>query len=306
MSQEKRILFLYCEEPVHAGKGTSTGTIDLPIQRESHTNLPKFEGSGLRGAIREAIGDNIGHDDNDFNRIFGNRHNGEKHSAVDFTDASILFFPVRSAKGIIAWLTCPFVLNRFARDVNKMFGQTLEIKNLSSIDGGIIITQKCSNIELDKKVVLEEFLFTAIEKDVQIDGKGIGTWILEMLGNITDNEITNMLKTNIGIVEDEVFRDFTELFTPKITRNSIDPNTGIANETGLFNEEFLPPETILYAFATADDEFKEKEDERLTAKNNIKFIDDDLPTLFKAGGDKGIGKGLLRRSLYPINTAKTE
>lgn len=39
---------------MHVGAGSSTGTIDLPIQREKHTNFPHIEGSSLRGAIREA------------------------------------------------------------------------------------------------------------------------------------------------------------------------------------------------------------------------------------------------------------
>jgi len=59
MSSTQKLIFLYCEENLHVGAGSSTGTIDLPIQREGHTGFPKIEGSSLRGGIRESINDSI-------------------------------------------------------------------------------------------------------------------------------------------------------------------------------------------------------------------------------------------------------
>ena len=43
----------------------------------------------------------------------GNSHAG----AITLTDARILAFPVRSLKGVFAWVTCPAVLERLARDL---------------------------------------------------------------------------------------------------------------------------------------------------------------------------------------------
>ena len=48
-------LFLICETPLHAGSGSDLGIVDLPIQRERHTDFPKIEGSSLKGGIREAF-----------------------------------------------------------------------------------------------------------------------------------------------------------------------------------------------------------------------------------------------------------
>ncbi len=48
-------LFLFCETPLHAGSGDELGVIDLPIQREKHTNFPKVEASSLKGALRESF-----------------------------------------------------------------------------------------------------------------------------------------------------------------------------------------------------------------------------------------------------------
>ncbi len=47
--------FMICETPLHAGSGNDLGIVDMPIQRERHTDFPKIEGSSLKGAIREAF-----------------------------------------------------------------------------------------------------------------------------------------------------------------------------------------------------------------------------------------------------------
>ncbi|MCX7999648.1 MAG: RAMP superfamily CRISPR-associated protein [Leptospiraceae bacterium] len=45
--------FLLCQSSLHVGSGNEIGLIDLPIQREKHTNFPKIESSSLKGALRE-------------------------------------------------------------------------------------------------------------------------------------------------------------------------------------------------------------------------------------------------------------
>ncbi|HRI28718.1 MAG TPA: type III-B CRISPR module RAMP protein Cmr4 [Chitinophagales bacterium] len=55
MYQITRPLFLICETPLHAGTGDDLGFVDLPIQRERHTDFPKIESSSLKGALREAF-----------------------------------------------------------------------------------------------------------------------------------------------------------------------------------------------------------------------------------------------------------
>ena len=40
MKNNASILCLYAVTPCHAGSGASVGVVDLPIQRERHTNWP--------------------------------------------------------------------------------------------------------------------------------------------------------------------------------------------------------------------------------------------------------------------------
>ena len=55
MFKQAKPLFLIVETPLHAGSGSDLGIVDLPIQREKHTDYPKIEASGLKGAIRETF-----------------------------------------------------------------------------------------------------------------------------------------------------------------------------------------------------------------------------------------------------------
>ena len=310
---------MYAEEPIHAGAGTSTGTIDLPIQRERHINVPKIEGSGVRGAIREAAwekfsnqnpseaqdlskGHNAKNKQNDFTRVFGFKNDGANHSAIDISDAHLLFFPVRSWKGVFAWLTCPLLLKRFIKDYNRMFDTDINIKigtsnetiDTRNISDNKIVVQNGSDLTINGKALFEEYLFKAEQKELIIEETEIGKWFQARLGSA--HAIINMLPTRIAVVSDEVFMDFADLYTHKITRNRIDSETGTAEGMGLFNEEFLPSESILYTNLVASDEFAKND--FITADDVMKFVEDNLPELYKTGGDQGIGKGLFRTAFY--------
>lgn len=56
MFKKSKLFFIIAETPLHPGSGGEvTGLVDLPVQRERHTNFPKIEASGLKGCIREAF-----------------------------------------------------------------------------------------------------------------------------------------------------------------------------------------------------------------------------------------------------------
>jgi len=302
MNREQRLMLLYCEENVHAGAGSSTGTIDLPIQRESHTGYPKIESSSLRGAIRESIKDSISNNEKSkFESVFGNWDNGDQQSAIDFPDAKLLLFPVRSFKGVFAWITCPMVLNRFKKDCLNWFGIDLGY-TISDFENNEIITISDSLLELpndeNKEVLLEEFLFKKTNKQSipKINEQEFGTWLSNQynIGGTIAPGLISHINSKLAIISDDVFRDFVQLYTVKITRNRINPESGTADGNGLFNEEFLPSESILYSFALTTNEFKK---DGISAAEAMTFFVGKFSKLFRLGGDKGIGKGLIRQSL---------
>jgi CRISPR-associated protein Cmr4 len=307
-NQEKKLLFMYALESLHAGAGSSTGTIDNPIQRERHTQLPKIEGSTNRGAAREASWGKYMSTNNakavEFTKYYGYKDKGDIHSAVEITDAQLLFFPVRSWKGVFAWITSPYVLTKFAQDYNRLFDKEIKISGLENItDNKVIILNKdkiAINQDKSLKVLFEEYLFEAEEKNnISFDNKKLGAWIKERFSN-NDNAIIDLFPEHLAIVSNDVFKDFTELYTHKITRNAIDSDTGTAKGTGLFNEEYLPPESILYAQVIANDEFVKENG--IKAAKVIEFVEKYLPPVYKIGGNQSVGKGLVQVSFYPPAT----
>src|SRR5207253_4223138 len=55
VSQEKELLFLHAQTALHPGSGAALGTVDLPVQRERHTQWPTIASSALKGVLRDAI-----------------------------------------------------------------------------------------------------------------------------------------------------------------------------------------------------------------------------------------------------------
>lgn len=128
--QTAALLFIHAQTGLHPGSGTALGTVDLPVQRERHTQWPVIPGSTLKGILRDACrpaGRN-GQAREDWLAAFGPETDEvtkpetpepKKHAgALSLTDARILAFPVRSLKGVFAWVTCPAVLGRVKRDLN--------------------------------------------------------------------------------------------------------------------------------------------------------------------------------------------
>src|SRR5262249_6039747 len=128
-----RLLFLHAQTALHPGSGTALGTVDLPVQRERHTHWPTIPGSALKGILRDRCREKArerhdgsrkraNEDDRELVAAFGpgKIEAGESNShagALSVTDARILAFPVRSLRGVFAWVTCAGVLDRLRRDL---------------------------------------------------------------------------------------------------------------------------------------------------------------------------------------------
>ena len=110
------LTFVHALSPLHAGTGQGSGVIDLPIAREKATGLPFLPGSSLKGALRSRC------PEKERNLIFGSDTNSisadsNAASPAQFSDQRLLLLPVRSLAGTFAWVTSPYILRRFARDI---------------------------------------------------------------------------------------------------------------------------------------------------------------------------------------------
>ncbi|MBK9462019.1 MAG: type III-B CRISPR module RAMP protein Cmr4 [Sphingobacteriales bacterium] len=306
MFQQTKTLFLVCETPLHAGSGDSLGVVDLPIQRERHTQFPKIEASSLKGALREAFESKLkSRKDDQIIRAFGPDEDGADHAgAMAFSDARLLLFPVKSMKGVFAWVTCPKVLKQLQRDLT-IANSLPSDPDLSKIEKNTCcksadITYVIANKD---KIVLEEYTFT-VKKDNETSKLAI--WLSEKLFTHTGIEPfwKDHLSKNLVVLSDDDFTDFVTLSTEVITRIKINNDTGTVQTGALFNEEYLPAESVLYSLVMAANEFidkdklKEREKQggaRIGATKIMSFFETTIEQIsyLQIGGNATLGKGIV-------------
>lgn len=307
MFKISKICTILCETPLHAGSGSDLGFVDLPIQREKHTEFPKIEGSSMKGAIRESFERRIGSQipnlgeikKESISLVFGPEGdpNQDAHSgAIAISDARLLLFPVKSMNGVYAYTTCRKVLSRFLSDFKLAYPNQGKIFDLP--DEKTVTENPNILIPNQSKVVLEEYTL-----DVKKDNKTskAADWIAnELIPKDPEYDyIREKIKKDLIVLTDNDFKNFTNLSTEVITRTAIDSKTGTVKDKALFTEEYLPSESILYFLTFAGPVFNEnkgifqsaeKKEEELV----MEFLTKGLPPAIQIGGNATLGKGLCR------------
>ena len=314
--QVAALLFLHAQTALHPGSGTAMGTVDLPIQRERHTQWPVIPGSTLKGILRDTCRDKAkanyeaeyeereedgetkrklkrtqrqiaNEDDPMLVAAFGpgkvDQNTGHA-GAISLTDARILAFPVRSLKGVFAWVTCSAVLERLNRDLNltRTNGTALGLPVSPGKDKALC--QQGSPLLLDgNKIVLEEFEFERTGDTGQLAG-----WIAD---HAVDDQFTRKrLQSHLVLLHDDDFTHFVRHATEVVARVGLDYERKTVKTGALFYEEFLPAETLFYSVVLAS--ASRREGHGKTAQDILGYLRENLSAVLQIGGDETIGKGL--------------
>jgi len=323
MYQTAKPLFFRTETPLHAGSGSDLGHIDLPIQREKHTDLPNIQSSSLKGAFRQNLEQNVttdedkigvhlafGYDDDGKDKFpqkvkdfFKNPEDNDYSGSLAFTDARLLLFPIKSFKGVYALATCPLIIEKIVKELNFVCNPAIvSVPTTTKIDVAserIAVANK-DFLAMNDKVILEEYAIT-LESDTNNNSAKTLAQKLETLLGITNNELQN----HLVVLPNEVFRDFTRLSTEVITRTKIDNATGTVQSGALFTEEYLPAESYLYTIVAASNVFqtnagkeKRKKDfpslQLETDAQVMTFFKDKSKDVMQIGGSSTLGKGIVK------------
>lgn len=231
---------------------------------------------------------------------FGPEKGDEHAGALGFTDARLLLFPVKSMKGVFAYITCPMVLERFEEDLGLC---GIEFKNgeegkisipldntlKTADDKGKCLVDNQNELGINGNVILEEYAF-------EIQGNSITDLATFLADAVGTPEVNNKLV----ILSNDDFRDFVNLSTEVITRTKINPETGTVQSGALFTEEYLPAETTMYSLALSTPVFQEKKDD-LPLKNEdnvMAFFEKGIPKVIQVGGNATIGKGIVEVKVW--------
>lgn len=326
----QKLLYLFTRTPLHVGAGSSVGAIDQPIQRERHTEFPIIPASSMKGTFADAWNDEL-KQDKEGNRVrvvaekqvdkwavkdlapnaawlFGSDNaNVAWEGALQFSEAKLLAFPIRSAKGSFAWVTCPLILQRALRDgvitldclptkiptdEQALFASTVE-------DGdqpkpGPLRLDVQDNGQIVKQIVLEEYTFTwAADLPLNL-GENLA-------GLLTDDPIWQEVANRLVILSDGMMSFFARNACEVAQHVKISDETGTAEDGALFNQENVPSETLFYSVlhASAERTVNKAQDQRRKGGEAIETFETKIKAVgvFQFGGDASTGLGYCTVSL---------
>ncbi len=271
------MLTFYAISPIHAGSGAATSVVDLPIQRERHTNWPHIQASAVKGALRAHYRNFAGESHLDeINMIFGSdKGNDGKQKGAEETipgviavsDAKLLAFPVRSNIAPFVWVTSPAQLKRFAQDM-KFMGKDIkpDLPAFAKEDDAYVLRG-----EFTGKVLLEDGV-------VEVKGPKTNLWS-------GFPEIEKLL-----LISDSMYDYVVTSCTEVQTQIKIEAKTGTTQDGSLRYQELLPADSLLYSVvyfsAQSFNEFQAK-----TVQDHVQSVVKDF---MQIGGDETLGRGICK------------
>lgn len=277
------ILALYAVTPCHAGCGASQGVVDLPIQRERHTQWPMIQASGMKGAMRAhfdrfkgkiTAGADQDQFDNLTDLIFGSEK-ADHAGSLSVSDAKILAFPMRSNVAPFVWITCPAVLRRLNKDLRLLDRDMPSLADLDKLGTG---KAWCVSGPITGQTLLEDMEVTAE------DGSAVAAGLAPLLACLAPAE-------RLLIVQDEVFTYGVTSCTQVMAQIKINQSRGTTQDGSLRYQEELPADTLLYSVILWGP--SREGQKALSAETIAAYVRKHvMSTHLQVGGDETLGRGI--------------
>jgi CRISPR-associated protein Cmr4 len=308
------LLGLHALTALHAGTGTALGTVDLPVQRERHTHWPTVAGSALKGVLRDVCRTHlagqdglqaeelVGEDNKKWRprqradntltltTLFGppTGDSSEFAGALSITDARLLAFPVRSLRGVFAWVTCAVALERLQRDAT-LAGLQLPGNLPDAEDNKAVIAEHCPCLVGNDHLILEEFEFTREAR--YLDAAMVDWLATTLLPDGPEYTATRArFKRQLVVLSVNDFNHFAYHATEVCARVGLNYETKTVKDGALFYQEFVPAETLFYSVVLANpSRARKQEADGATLLKRLRGL---LPPVLQVGGDESTGKGI--------------
>ncbi|MBI5576799.1 MAG: type III-B CRISPR module RAMP protein Cmr4 [Deltaproteobacteria bacterium] len=284
------VLGLYTETALHCGAESGLGYVDLPVQRERHTNFPVIPGSSIKGVLRDEMkgkpGDTGKLSDEEVKKFFGSE-DAKTPGSVSFGDGIVAVFPIRSTGVPFHWVTCPFVLERVFRAMGTAWtekGTPPRDKAWGKGNGELL---------LEEIHVVKDISKAALFNGGK--GQGLGL-LLSLLPASNEYQYTrDQFLDRLLVLNDEDFGELVDTGTDVVTRiklNALGTTVNLKEgvhpeisrkenrEGNMFVEELVPPESLFVC--------------PLRAPADTAFDSQKLPVVIRLGGDETIGRGVTR------------
>ncbi len=289
----KPLLFhVHALSALHAGTGQAVGAVDLPIAREKASNLPYLPGSSLKGVLRDEF---TALKSADIDGLFGPERilkNADAFAgALAVNDARLLLLPVRSMAGVMAWITCPFVLRRYTEELRIAGIPSPNTLPEVSPGHGVIIQQGCV-LTIGETLLLDDLDLDTTQSPAATD------WAehLRKMLFFKDSEAQKHFDSRFVILSDDDFSFLADTSTEVRARIRINDATGTVDNGALWYEENLPAESILWGMIGVGED-------RSTGKKTADALRLIFQYAFKdgrilqLGGKASVGRGLVRLTI---------
>lgn len=284
-----QVFHLHALSALHVGTGQALGVVDLPVARARATNLPLVPGSALKGVLRDEFAGN------DCQKaLFGPETIVEGTSAhagaVAFGDAHLLLLPVRSFAGISAFVSCPFVLARYAEDLRRAGAAAADVPAVAEVgeQSAVVTADTCLRARDDLMILEDLDLHAAAGADADAWAKAIAS-----RAHADDPQWQTQFIKRFAILSDDDFSFLADTATEVRARIRIDDSRGVVQNGHLWYEENLPAETILWGAIAAGPARDGSERDAQEVLRQLRQGLAGTPTL-QVGGKATIGRGLVR------------
>jgi CRISPR-associated protein Cmr4 len=301
-----KLLCIFTRTPLHVGAGASVGAIDQPIQRERHTGFPIIPASSLKGSFADQWPATHEHKEgkrrlateidkegkrailksaDDAAWLFGSDTTDLSFAgSLLFSEARLLAFPIRSARGSYAWITCPLMLQRAVRDgviTNAIPPDPNDDEAIFKEAGPLALKS-----EERYQIVLEDYCFTHT-------GNYPNELADALAKLVPDDTLFASIAERLVVLSNGMMSHFATTACEIAQHVRISDETGTAEGTGLFNQENVPSDTLFYSVLRATpgrcDHFKKKSADDALAEFEAKLHA--VRHVFQFGGDASTGLG---------------
>tara|TARA_R110002167_G_scaffold366450_1_gene597496 strand:- start:1925 stop:2812 length:888 start_codon:yes stop_codon:yes gene_type:complete len=242
MTLNSRLYGLRADTAIHAGTGESDGKIDLPIMREQHTGYPVVFGSSVKGALRAAAEQALGRTSDELYALFGpDTNNASDHAGCLLVgDARLLALPVRSLTSQYRLVTCPGLIQRLARDADRLgIKVTFDIPEIKNGSKDRILT---TTDEKHSHLFLEDFAYECSNTDL--------SGLVNFMAQLADLP-ANSIQEKLAVVSNDAFAHICQSAIPVQAHIAINNDTKTVEQGALWYEESLPSDTLMYLAVSA-------------------------------------------------------
>lgn len=253
------LTYLYLISPLHTGGTTQEGNL-LGIARESHTTFPYIPSSSIRGRLRASFTNQ-----EEKYQLFGNEiESGESLTQGDLWigDGSILWLPIPSLSHGVIWISCPLLLQRWARFQHTDL--TLPPPNQT-------------NLDVSKSIYLKDAIFKPGDFQTWNDYQ---QWI--------PHHSTTTLITRVLVLSDRDCATLIQMGLWRQVKVKLDQHKTVKG--GFRYEEAIPPDTLMFfPWGTTTQANGTSADSRTQLQ---KFLTQQ--EILQIGGQESLGRGFVQ------------